>query len=284
MTPEPPFGRISPDQQAEWDREEAAAQARWEQMDRAEQIKAQIAADESEPDLEPTPESIEQGAEPDDAYRSPEYVADPMNPTDAEMSAAIQRGLANGTLIDAADWLARELAAEDPDPWADTAPDVDDLTEQAEAAAECDARRAGLDAEAELEPEPEASDLGRSEPTPYDLGVSYDPDAPCPAEPTREELERQIAGRDPEAGLGHDYDGPELRSGTPEYEALYAEYQAWVAQPEPEPEAEPGAGPVPYTLTPRAEGVLASWDRFHALERAERVALGEAEPEPEAEL
>jgi hypothetical protein len=50
MTPEPPFGRISPDQQAEWDREEAAAQARWEQMDRAEQIKAQIAADESELD------------------------------------------------------------------------------------------------------------------------------------------------------------------------------------------------------------------------------------------
>jgi hypothetical protein len=41
---------------------------------------------------------------------------------------------------------------------------------------------------------------------------------------------------DPEAGLGHDYDGPELQSGTPEYEALYAEYQAWAAQPEPEPE------------------------------------------------
>lgn len=40
---------------------------------------------------------------------------------------------------------------------------------------------------------------------------------------------------EPEAGLGHDYDGPELRSGTPEYAALYAEYQAW-ADPEPEPE------------------------------------------------
>ena len=83
---------------------------------------------------------------------------------------------------------------------------------------------------------------------------------------------------DPEAGLGHDYDGPELRSGTPEYEALYAEYQAWAAEPEPE------AGPVPYTLTSRAEAVLTSWDRFQALERAERLALGEAEPEPEAEL
>ena len=90
---------------------------------------------------------------------------------------------------------------------------------------------------------------------------------------------------EPEASdLGHDYDGPELRSGTPEYEALYAEYQAWAAQPEPEPEAEPPAGPVPYTLTSRAEAVLASWDRFRALERAERVALGEPEPEPEAEL
>ena len=47
----------------------------------------------------------------------------------------------------------------------------------------------------------------------------------------------EIRRDDPEAGLGHDYDGPELRSGTPEYEALYAEYRAWAAQPEAEPEA-----------------------------------------------
>jgi hypothetical protein len=45
------------------------------------------------------------------------------------------------------------------------------------------------------------------------------------------------AEREAEAGLGHEYDGPELRAGTPEYEAQYAEYQAWAAQPEPEPEA-----------------------------------------------
>lgn len=80
------------------------------------------------------------------------------------------------------------------------------------------------------------------------------------------------------------FDGPELRSGTPECEAEYAEYQAWVAQPDPEPEADREAEPVPYTLTPRAETVLASWDRFHALDRGERLAFGEAEPEPEAEL
>ena len=36
------------------------------------------------------------------------------------------------------------------------------------------------------------------------------------------------------------------------------------------------AEPVSYTLTPRAEAVLDSWDRFRA--------LSEAEPEPEAEL
>ena len=42
---------------------------------------------------------------------------------------------------------------------------------------------------------------------------------------------------------------------------------------DPEPEAEPEAGPVPYTLTPRAEAVLASWDQFRA----------RGEPEPEAE-
>ena len=38
----------------------------------------------------------------------PPYAVDPMNPTDAELAAAVERGLANGTLIDAADWLARE--------------------------------------------------------------------------------------------------------------------------------------------------------------------------------
>jgi len=70
----------------------------------------------------------------------------------------------------------------------------------------------------------------------------------------------------------------------------------WDAAPEPADDAfakyfelfrdepEPEAGPVPYTLTPRAETVLASWDRFHGLERADRLALGEAEAELEAEL
>jgi hypothetical protein len=128
-----------------------------------------------------------------------------------------------------------------------TAPDA--YWEEAHAAFHhCAAEDARVWAEPEPEPQPalEASDLGISD--------------------------------DPEAGLGHDYDGPELRSGTPEYEALYAEYQAWAAEPGPE------AGPVPYTLTSRAEAVLTSWDRFQALERAERLALGEAEPEPEAEL
>lgn len=35
------------------------------------------------------------------------YVADPANPTSEELDAAIQRSLANGTLIDAGDWMAR---------------------------------------------------------------------------------------------------------------------------------------------------------------------------------
>ena len=46
-------------------------------------------------------------------------------------------------------------------------------------------------------------------------------------------------GPSPEAGLGHEYHGPELHPGTPEYEAEYAEYQAWVSEPEPELEAGP---------------------------------------------
>ena len=47
---------------------------------------------------------------------------------------------------------------------------------------------------------------------------------------------------DAEADLGHDYDGPELHPGTPEYEAEYAEYQAWAGQTEPETKPELEAG------------------------------------------
>jgi hypothetical protein len=54
----------------------------------------------------------ELAAEPEAGARamSPDspYVADPLKPTDAELAAAIQRGLADGTLIDADDWLVRE--------------------------------------------------------------------------------------------------------------------------------------------------------------------------------
>ena len=118
-----------------------------------------------------------------------------------------------------------------------TAPDA--YWEEARAALHhCAAEDARVWAGPEPGPQPalEASDPGRYEPAQYDLGICDDPEVTWPAEPAREALERQIAGSDPEAGLGHDYDGPELRSGTPEYEALYAEYQAWVAQPEPEAE------------------------------------------------
>jgi hypothetical protein len=58
-----------------------------------------------------------------------------------------------------------------------------------------------------------------------------------------------------------DYDGPELHSGTPEYQAGYDEYQAWAGHAGPENE------PVPFTLTGQAE-----------------AALDAADPEPEAEL
>ena len=43
------------------------------------------------------------------------YAVDPLNPTDAELSAAIDRGLADGSLIDAADWLARNEPEMDPE-------------------------------------------------------------------------------------------------------------------------------------------------------------------------
>ncbi len=66
---------------------------------------------------------------------------------------------------------------------------------------------------------------------------------------------------EPEADPGRDYDGPELHSGTPEYQAGYDEYQAWAGHAGPENE------PVPFTLTDQAAA---------ALDAA-------PEPEPEAE-
>jgi hypothetical protein len=45
----------------------------------------------------------------------PPYVVDPLHPTDAELSAAIDRGLADGSLIDAADWLARNEPEPEPE-------------------------------------------------------------------------------------------------------------------------------------------------------------------------
>ena len=38
---------------------------------------------------------------------TPPYAADPLNPTDEELAAAIQRSLELGTLIDADDWMER---------------------------------------------------------------------------------------------------------------------------------------------------------------------------------
>ena len=64
------------------------------------------------------------------------------------------------------------------------------------------------------------------------------PEVEAAADSIRADMERDRLAREAEAGLGHDYDGPELRSGTPEYEALYAEYQAWAVHRGPEPEAE----------------------------------------------
>ena len=115
--------------------------------------------------------------------------------------------------------------------------------------------------------EPEASDLGRFEPTPYDLGVSDDPEV------TWAEIRRD----DPEAGLGHDYDGPELRSGTPEYEALYAEYQAWAS-----PAAEPRSA-----LPPVVPDAMADWAYGREPGTSARLAAelmaSEREPEAQAE-
>lgn len=56
------------------------------------------------------------------------FVADPANPTDAELGAAVERGLADGSLIDSADFLARaaenDADATDQAPVTEVAPNV----------------------------------------------------------------------------------------------------------------------------------------------------------------
>ena len=59
----------------------------------------------------------------------------------------------------------------------------------------------------------------------------WKPDYQAAAETSEPELDAEA-----EPDLGRDYDGPELHPGTPDYEAEYAEYQAWGADPEPEAE------------------------------------------------
>jgi hypothetical protein len=62
------------------------------------------------------------------------------------------------------------------------------------------------------------------------------PDATPAAEAYGSQAAAEHLELEPETELGHEYDGPELHPGTPEYEAEYAEYQAWAAEPEPEAE------------------------------------------------
>ena len=63
-----------------------------------------------------------------------------------------------------------------------------------------------------------------------------------PAYPAAAETGEREPDAEAGADLGRDYDGPELHPGTPEYEAEYAEYQAWAGQTEPETEPELEAG------------------------------------------
>jgi hypothetical protein len=65
---------------------------------------------------EPVPE-----LEPELEAEAGPYAVDPLNPTDAELSAAIHRGLADGSLIDAADWLARN----EPEPVPELEPELE---------------------------------------------------------------------------------------------------------------------------------------------------------------
>ncbi len=68
-----------------------------------------------EPDLGPTPESIEQGAEPDDAYRAPGTWTE-VHPPDPDPDAYAALGSYADTYRQyLANWADAELETEDPE-------------------------------------------------------------------------------------------------------------------------------------------------------------------------
>jgi hypothetical protein len=50
------------------------------------------------------------------------YVKDPLNPTSAELSAAIQRGLANGTILTVEQFLEKAALLDEAEPEAEPEP------------------------------------------------------------------------------------------------------------------------------------------------------------------
>jgi hypothetical protein len=91
---------------------------------------------------------------------------------------------------------------------------------------------------------------------------------------------------DPEAELGHEYDGPELHTGTPEYEAELAEYQGWAGRAEPESEARPDAAadsrPEPEIAEaygPHLPTMRDVWDARRAADLAHEAGCSGAERE-----
>lgn len=161
------------------------------------------------------------------------------------------------------------------------------------------------------EPEPhtgiEASDLGRFEPGPYDLGIADDPE---PQSPTRAELwAAQNAALVANSAGCTDAEFQRRLDYRREVEAAYLAEHGSLA-PEPRTEAELAAAaraeawgpqsPVPYSLTTAAEAALGDaaeeaeldaeaeadwaheWDSADSAAYMDRVEAG-LEPEPEAE-
>jgi hypothetical protein len=162
-------------------------------------------------------------------------------------------GSAGPALPDLRDVRAAETAAEEADLAGCTEAEHDRLILARQQT------RAAFRLAGDREPEPEASDLGRFEPTPYDLGITGDPDLGwADVQPGAREFCAQDADIWPERErLKAEADAARMD----ELERQAAELGLDVF-------GDPLPGrPVPYTLTPQAEAELAA-----------------PEPEPEAEL
>ena len=189
-----------------------------------------------------------------DSEASP-YVADPDNPTDDELAAAIQRGLTDGSLVDAADWMAEHEAetaeqapAALPDPvhHGDVFARIETGDPEVRAIRETEAAFAG---------KPVTEDPDESVTALLEDGEPAQPDGAADADVTAQPGPGQAADNIVhEMACGHEYDSPvELASGQPVECSAHGPTEIAGAP-------EPSAQPAPVKASRFPEGIVTPYE------------------------